>query len=107
MIVYEVNQEMESTVFEDFKKWFVGTHVPEMLAIEGFIEARIFVDENTADNKRRTTCWYQLESQSSYDRYIENEAEEMRRRLSETFGDRVQLNRRVLSFLQTIHADSI
>jgi hypothetical protein len=106
MIVYEVNQEIEPAAFDEFKKWFSETHVPEMLSITGFIEARILVNEDESDNKKRTTCCYLMRSRDSYDQYTKNHSAEMTRRLNEKFGSRVRLSRRVFSILQTISSNS-
>jgi hypothetical protein len=107
MVIYEVNQEMDAAVFEDFKKWFAEIHVPEMLAIDGFVEARILANQDVSDDRKRTACCYLLKSQNDCDRYIENHAAEMTRRLTEKFGARVLLTRRVFTVLQTIQSHSM
>ena len=106
MIVYEVNQEIEPEVFDEFKKWFSETHVPEMLAITGFIEARILVNEDESGNTKRTTCCYLVRSRDSYEKYTKNYAAEMTRRLHEKFGSRVRLIRRIFAVSQTISSIS-
>lgn len=102
MVVYEVNQEMDQGDFAAFTKWFIEIHVPEMLAIKGFIEATVLVEHNDSENKKRTTCYYFMDSRESLDHYVKNHAAEMTQRLINEFGGRVKLKRRTSDVLATL-----
>ena len=98
-LIYEVNLEVNQNIAELFSDWLIA-HIQEMLQFDGFSSAQWYSRQNLdEDNHNPVQLWtihYQLSNRESYDRYIDNHAEEMRADGLERFGGQFQANRRLL-----------
>ena len=104
MIIYEVNLFVEPSIQSEFEQW-LAQHVEEMLAIPGFIKAKLMrvlegaltdgADEGVTD--RIPICvHYQLADQDALARYLADQAATMRADGVSRFGDKFSACRRVL-----------
>ncbi len=94
MVIYEVNLRIENEVAEDAAVW-LRRHIRQMLGMEGFRRATWYFRNSDADCQQWTMV-YQVENWRHLERYLETEANAMRKEASDRFGDRIQADRRVL-----------
>jgi hypothetical protein len=95
-LVYEVSLEAEAAIEGPFDTW-LRDHVADMLQIDGFLSAEILVDPSPPPARIRRTVQYRLRNQAALDRYLRENAAEMRQHGVALFGDRFKAERRVLA----------
>lgn len=101
MIIYEVNLETHVNNYDELIHWLPG-HVGEVLAINGFLNAKILEEvQEEAKERRQITVIYELDNIANLNHYFENQATVMRNKTLEKFGDNIKAKRRVLK-LNTI-----
>ena len=101
MIAYEVNLELEPSVSAKFQE-FMHEHIAEMLKIRGFIKAEYFnvrPDPQYVGRQRQVVQYY-LNSPTDLDRYLNEDAEKMRRPGLEKFPNQFTATRRILTFTE-------
>jgi len=97
---YEVNVQVDDASAEDFVKFLVDIHVPQMLEIQGFQDAAITCpekDDNTTIGRTPITCIYTVASRELIQRYFDNEAAAMRADTLGRFEGKMAATRRILS----------
>ena len=94
-VVYEVSVAIEQDVVNKFDAW-LPTHIDEMLAFPGFIEARTFTLENDGEGRAQRVTHYHLESEADLERYLAGPAALMRQSVVDRFGDQFVARRRIL-----------
>jgi hypothetical protein len=95
-VIYEVSLEAEAAIEGPFDTW-LRDHVADMLQIDGFLSAEILVDPSPPPARIRRTVHYRLRNRGALDRYLREQAAEMRQRGVARFGDRFKAERRVLA----------
>ncbi len=98
MIVYEVNLAVDADAAEAYAAW-LGPHIREVLACDGFVSAEWFdVDaDGDADGRVRWCVQYRVESAAALDAYLAGPAARLRAEGAEKFGGRFAASRRVLA----------
>ncbi|NNL89678.1 MAG: DUF4286 family protein [Marinicaulis sp.] len=94
-ILYEVNVTLAPDIREAYAKW-LGAHVDEMLSIDGFIGASVYVD---TEDDCKMTAHYILRDQAALDSYLAEHAPHMREDGVKHFGDKFKATRRVMQTL--------
>ncbi|HMB93571.1 MAG TPA: DUF4286 family protein [Rhodothermales bacterium] len=94
MIIYEVNLFVDNEIAEEMAVW-LRTHLREMLAFDGFVEARWY-QLDPADGKQRWVCHYYVERMSQLQDYFDQHAAAMRAEGVKRFGSTFSANRRIL-----------
>ena len=101
-ILYEVNLVVDGDIVDEYRRW-LSTHVQEMLALPGFLGARILetseleISEPGSSAAQTTFCTqYELVDQAALDAYFRIHAGRMRADGISRFGDRFSASRRVL-----------
>jgi hypothetical protein len=94
-LIYEVTLTIERDIVDSFDGW-LANHVEEMLAIPGFISARVFALDNDDDGNARRVTQYFLESENHLESYLDEQAAEMRQSGVDRFGDQFTATRRIL-----------
>lgn len=96
-LIYEVNLSVDREIAEEYRLWLMA-HVQEMLALPGFIAARVMESADTAaDAGEIVFCTqYELVDQHALDDYLRVHAARMRAEGVARFGDRFRASRRVL-----------
>ncbi|KRD77009.1 DUF4286 family protein [Lysobacter sp. Root983] len=97
-VVYEVNLDLDAAIADDYRAW-LGPHTREILALPGFLDARIHtqLDPPAEPGRVRLSVRYRLDRQESLDAYVRDHAPRMRADAVARFGDRFSATRRVLS----------
>lgn len=96
-VVYEVNIDLDAAVEAEYRAWLVG-HVDEILALPGFIDARVsdVVDPAAAPGRIAICMHYRLHDAAALQDYFEHHAPRLRADGIARFGGRFNATRRVL-----------
>ena len=96
-IIYEVNLTPGKSIVGEFRPW-LHEHVRQMLALPGFISARVLdQEEESADDPDTLTVHYILEDRQALEAYLTQYADGMRQMGIDKFGDRFTATRRILN----------
>jgi hypothetical protein len=95
MTIYEVNLTVNSDIAADYAAW-LGDHIRQILAIDGFIDATWFEVEAAAPDTVQWSVHYRLRDRESLNRYFAEHAERMRADGMERFGGGFTATRRVM-----------
>ncbi len=98
MVVYEVNLEINSEIYEQFQIWLIK-HVKAMLKFEGFIEVKILVEHTEQKANKKITCCYLVASPIALNHYLTNHAAAMRQDGINEFGDAFSATRRIFDVM--------
>jgi hypothetical protein len=94
-VIYEVSLAIEQDVVDEFDAW-LQMHIDEMLAIPGFVDARVFSLENDRQGRAQRVTHYHLESEADLERYLAGPSAAMRHSAVDRFGDKFEASRRIL-----------
>lgn len=96
-VVYEVNLAVDRGIAAEYRHWLIA-HVREMLALPGFIGARLMETvPDQADAAETVFCThYELIDQAALDQYLRVHSARMRADGIGRFGDKFRSSRRVL-----------
>jgi quinol monooxygenase YgiN len=97
MIVYEVNLFVRREIEAAFRAW-LGPHVREILALPGFIGARVFEREDppAAEGEVVLCTQYALRDARALEDYLRDHAARLRADGATRFGGQFRSERRVL-----------
>jgi hypothetical protein len=95
-VLYEVNIDLDAGIEAAYRAWLRG-HVAEILALPGFVDARVFDVVEPAGGGRIGICMqYRLQDEAALQAYLERHAPRLRAEGVARFGDRFAATRRVL-----------
>jgi hypothetical protein len=95
-IVYEVDLELETAIAAEYRAW-LDAHVPQLLALPGFVSAEVFeVFEPVAAGRAGLCVQYRLRDAAALENYLREHAPRMRAEGLARFGERFRASRRVL-----------
>lgn len=96
-VIYEVNIEIDPRIDAAYRAW-LRTHVDELLALEGFVEAHVYdvLDPATDDGWAGLCVQYALTGADALDAYLREHAPRLRAEGIARFGDGMRARRRVL-----------
>ncbi|MEO6137624.1 MAG: DUF4286 family protein [Luteimonas sp.] len=105
-VIYEVDLWIDTVIADDYRSW-LAIHVGEMLALPGFVEARIFdVLEPAPPPGEIALCvHYTLHDHAALDEYLRLHARRLREEGVARFGSRFRAQRRVLADVAVHHRD--
>jgi hypothetical protein len=87
-IIYNVTNKVEAIIADDWLKWMMQEHIPEIMATRCFYQYKVVrlleVDETDGPTY---AVQYTAESKADYNRYIEKYAVEMRQKASQKWGE--------------------
>lgn len=96
-VIYEVNVAIDPSIEADYRAW-LAVHVRELLALPGFVDARVFdvLEPRADDGWVSLSMQYRLVDATALDAYLRDHAMRMRADGVARFGDRFRATRRVL-----------
>lgn len=105
-VVYEVTLDVEAGIGDAFDDWLEG-HIREIVALPGFIDARLSrVDDPAALPGHLSLCvQYTLRDAAALDAYLREHAPRMRADGQARFGGRFSAQRRVTTTLARFTRD--
>lgn len=101
-VIYEVNLDVDAVIEADYRAW-LHDHVGEILALPGFIDARVFdvVDPQPAPGRFALCVHYRLSDDDALQAYFSEHAPRLRAEGMTRFGARFTASRRVLQARST------
>jgi hypothetical protein len=104
-VVYEVDLEVDADIAPGFRDW-LRAHVRELLALPGFLDARVLeVREPAPGGGRVGLCvQYRLRDDAALQAYLRDHAPRMRAAGIERYGDRFTARRRILDAARPVDA---
>jgi hypothetical protein len=102
MIEYEVNLEIDTAIYDEFKIW-LADHIKELLSFNGFKKAHLYEEASISSNKKndkdryKITIRYELDTLASLQDYFDNHASLMRKKTEEKFSGKFEASRRILT----------
>ena len=99
-VLYEVTLRVEPAIADDYRRW-LHEHMREMLALPGFVDARLSEVSDPAPGDEATVfcCHYRLQDAAALDAYLREHAPRMRAEGVGRFGTRFSAQRRVMTVL--------
>ena len=96
-VIYEVNLSIDAAIASEYRTW-LDAHIHEILALRGFVEARILevLEPRPATGEVALCVQYTLRDHAALDAYLHDHASRLRSEGSARFGDRFRAQRRVL-----------
>ncbi|MEO6364788.1 MAG: DUF4286 family protein [Luteimonas sp.] len=96
-VIYEVAIEADAVIADEYRAW-LDVHVRKMLALPGFVGARIneVIDPPPTAGTVSFCVQYRLIDQAALDGYVQHHAPRMRAEGVERFGQQLRTSRRVL-----------
>lgn len=102
MVLYEVNLTVDADAAEEYAAW-LGPHVAEILALDGFLSADWFeVESDDADGRVRWCIQYRLRDRAALQHYFDTHAARFRADGLARFGGRFEATRRMLALRETV-----
>jgi hypothetical protein len=96
-VAYEVNIDLDAAVEAEYRAW-LRDHVAGILALPGFIGARVFdvLDPPPAEDRVSICVHYRLHDEASLQAYFDQHAARLRAEGAARFGGRFRASRRVM-----------
>lgn len=95
-VVYEVTLDVDAAIANEYRAW-LNRHTAELLALPGFLDARILdVLEPSSPGRVGLCVQYMLRDRDAYDAYVRDHAERVRGDGIARFGGRFGATRRLL-----------
>ncbi|QIL19330.1 DUF4286 family protein [Thermomonas sp. HDW16] len=96
-VVYEVNLDVEAAIEADYRAWLRG-HIDDILALPGFLDARVFdvIDPPPAPGRIALCVQYRMHDEAALQDYFDQHAPRLRGDGIARFGGRFNASRRVL-----------
>lgn len=102
MILYNVTVNIENASHDEWLKWMLNIHIPEVMQTAMFVENKVFKLHGDEDSGGITySIQYFAESMSEVNQYLENFAPALRASADAQFGGKFVAFR---SFLEMIHS---
>ena len=97
MIIYNVTIKADNKIADAWLQWMKEEHIPDVINTGCFNNATILRLIEVDDTDGPTyAIQYKAESKADYNRYIQLHADEMRKKVSNKWGDQVVAFRSVL-----------
>lgn len=88
MIIYEITATVSADLIEEYEKYMLERHIPDLLATGFFVGARM-----ARSGKDRYRIQYEAPDRKSLDEYLETEAARLREDFLAHFPQGVELTR--------------
>lgn len=97
-VLYEVTLHAQPAIVDDMRAW-LPVHIAEMLALPGFVDARLSELLPAEAGTTVFCCHYRLRDAAALDDYLREHAARMRDDGLRRFGDGFSAQRRILRVL--------
>ncbi len=97
-VLYEVTLRARPAIAAELQAW-LHVHIAEMLALPGFLDARLSMPVPDDEDAAEFCCQYRLRDAAALDAYLREHAPRMREDGLRRFGDGFSAQRRVLRIL--------
>ena len=96
MIIYNVSCSVDKSIINDWLKWIIENHIPEILSCSRFIEAKIYRVVSSKENDITYAIAYKCHNIKDLHHYQANFALDLQKKHLDKFGEKVFCFRTVL-----------
>ena len=90
MLIYNVTVKVDWSIHDEWVKWMLKEHLPEMVNTGCFTNSKLMRLLETDDQGGPTyAAQYFAENKAGYDRYIKDHSTAVRKKYNEKWGDKV------------------
>lgn len=90
MLVYNVTAKVDWTIHDEWVKWMLNEHLPELVNTRCFTNAKLLrILEIDEEDGPTYAAQYFAENKENYDLYIKDYASAVRKKYIDKWGDRV------------------
>lgn len=100
MILYNVTVSIDPEIEQDWLSWMKSKHIPDVMATDCFLEARISRVHAEEEGGRTYAIGYVAESQDKYDEYQSNHALILQQEHIERYEGRFAAFRTMLTIVE-------
>lgn len=101
MIIYNVTIKVEQSIADPWLQWLLDEHIPDVLKTNCFTDYKVVRLLEVDDSEGPTfAIQYHAESKADYNRYIEQHADQMRKKSFDKWGDRFIAFRSVMQVVK-------
>ncbi|GAO41974.1 DUF4286 family protein [Flavihumibacter petaseus] len=101
MILYNITIKVEHSIAQDWQKWMLSNHMPQVLATGCFNSSRLYQLLEVDDSDGLTfSVQYTAPTEELYNRYITEFADSMRKITLDTWGNRYIAFRSAMRLVQ-------
>lgn len=101
MLIYNVTVKVDWSIHDEWVKWMLNEHLPEMVNTGCFTNSKLMRLLETDENDGPTyAAQYFAEKKADYDRYIKDHSPAVRKKYSEKWGDRVVAFRTLMQVVE-------
>ena len=105
MIVYNVTVSIDESVHEEWIKWMVREHIPEVMATGLFLENRFCKIIGQEEGGKSYSIQYLAETEEKYNTYLENHAQELQAKHIEKFNGKFGAFRTLLDVIHIMQLE--
>ena len=96
MITYEITATVRADLSDEYERYMIDRHIPDLLATGSFEGASL---SRSADGRFRMR--YESRDREAFDHYLAEHASSLRQHVADTFPDGVELSREEWEQIQT------
>jgi hypothetical protein len=96
MVIYEVTAKVGSHLADEFERFMIEQHIPDVLRKGAFTSASFLMDSDGLYQAR-----YIAQSRDALDDYISESASQLRKEMHDRFPQGVELSRREWNLIKT------
>ena len=101
MLIYNVTVKVDWSIHDEWVKWMLNEHLPEMVNTGCFTNSKLMRLLETDEKDGPTyAAQYFAEKKADYDRYIKDHAAAVRKKYTEKWGDRVVAFRTLMQVVE-------
>lgn len=100
MIIYNVTCNVENEILQDWLKWMVDVHIPDVMQTGFFLEANINKVISSNDDGTTYAISYSCESMKKLHQYQIKFSSELQKKHIERYGEKVVSFRTILELIR-------
>jgi len=94
-VIYEITASVRNDLTDAFEEFLTNTHIPDLMTTGAFTEAKF-----TRSTPGRYRIVYEARSREALDSYLKEHARGLRKHMTETFPNGVELSREEWTLLK-------
>jgi hypothetical protein len=100
MLLYNVTVNIDQNIQEDWLNWMKTKHIPEVLATNCFVEARLSRIQGEEEGGVTFSIMYLCENETIYNEYQQNHAPILQQKHAQLFQGKFAAFRTILTVLE-------
>lgn len=101
MLIYNVTIKVDWSIHDEWVKWMLNEHLPEMVSTGCFTNSKLMRLLETDETEGPTyAAQYFAKNRSDYNRYITDHSAAVRKKYNDKWGDRVVAFRTLMQIIE-------